>query len=124
MAKNGTGGKHEENDARSERMHTVSFRLAGSTIEEVEKHCASHDESKSEFFRRAVEETLASDEIEEHFGHESRRVAYLLKTIGLPRCRRISGRPQPHLAAFPAKHRPDAPRSSSSHPIAGMLRMA
>lgn len=67
-AKIGTDGKHEGFDAQRERMHTVSFRLSGSMIEEVEKHCASHDETKSEFFRRAVEETLAYDEIEDHYG--------------------------------------------------------
>lgn len=69
MAYKGSEEKHEELDARRERMHTVSFRLSGSVIEEVEQHCSAHDETKSEFFRRAVEETLASDEIEDHFSN-------------------------------------------------------
>lgn len=43
-------------------MMTVSFRIPASDVRRVEKHCKKTKESKSSFFRRAIETTLKADD--------------------------------------------------------------
>lgn len=64
-----------------DRMVTVSFRIPASYAERIEKHSEKAKESKSDFFRRAIdlalrEEALAGDpETHEEKGEEDRQAA-------------------------------------------------
>lgn len=48
------------------RMVTVSFRVPASYVERIKEYCKKTKESKSDFFRRAIDMALHGDDVARH----------------------------------------------------------